>query len=382
VATSRESVLAFRLRRQHLDRRLPPARLAEVAADCCGLRNSPPGSADAALAARLTGRSAAVVAEALAAGSLVEVLGPRLVPTLVPPEDVALLTVGTMPADERALADTVGPQAAKDLKAAGIGLADAVRRLTEVAEDELAAGPLARGELSAAMTRRLPEAMSSWCARCGSRHVRETLFRVPGGAGVYRLEPRSGRQVAFALLDQPLRPDSDAAEPLRLELVRRFLRGYGPATPADFAGWTGTGPTEARRRWTALAGELTGLADGPTAGGATALAEDVPRRRARLREGVRLLPPGDPYLLARDRATLVPDPAVRALLWPSIAAPGAVLADGELVAAWRARKKGDTLEVTVAPFGGLPPPVLAAVEQEAARLAPHRSCAVAAVTVG
>jgi Winged helix DNA-binding domain len=373
VPTSRENVLAFRQRRQHLDRRLPEARLAEVAADCCGLRNSPPGSAGAALAARSTG----AVAEALADGSLVEVLGPRLVPTLVRPEDVALLTVGTMPADERALVDTVGPQAAKDLEAAGIGLADAVRQLTEVAEDELAAGPLPRGELSAAMTRRLPEAMSSWCARCGSRHVRETLFRVPGGAGVYRLEPRSGRQVWFALLDQPLRPDSNRAEPLRLDLVRRFLRGYGPATPADFAGWTGTGPTEARRRWRALGDELADL------DGRSALAEDVPRlRRARLPEGVRLLPPGDPYLLARDRATLVPDPAVRALLWPSVAAPGAVLADGELVAAWRARKKGSTLEVELATFGALPPPALAAVEHEAARLATHRSCTTAAVLVG
>ena len=377
MPTSRESVLAFRQRRQHLDRRLPPARLADVAADCCGLRNSPPGSADAALAARLTTRSPGTVTEAVADGSLVEVLGPRLVPTLVRPEDVALLTVGAMPADERALADTVGPQAAKDLKAAGIGLADAVRQLTEAAEDELAAGPLGRGELSAAMTRRLPEAMSSWCARCGSRHVRETLFRVPGGAGVYRLEPRSGRQVSFALLDQPLRPDSEGAEPLRLELVRRFLRSYGPATPADFAGWTGTGPTEARRRWAALGGQLADV------GGASALAEDVPRlRRARRPEGVRLLPPGDPYLLARDRATLAPDPAVRALLWPSIAAPGAVLADGELVAAWRARKNGATLEVGLTPFDGLPRPVLAAAEQEAARLAPHRSCTAVAVTVG
>jgi hypothetical protein len=53
VPTRRENVLAFRQRPQHLGRRLPPARLAEVAADCCGLRNSPPGSADSALAARL-----------------------------------------------------------------------------------------------------------------------------------------------------------------------------------------------------------------------------------------------------------------------------------------------------------------------------------------
>ena len=59
-----------------------------------------------------------------------------------------------------------------------------------------------------------------------------------------------------------------------------------------------------------------------------------------------------------------------------------VAADGDLVAAWRARKKAGTLEVTLAPFDGLASPVLAAVEREAVRLAPHRSCTAATVTVG
>jgi hypothetical protein len=374
VSTARDNVLAFRQGRQHLHRRVPRARLGEAVADCCGIRNSPPGSADAALAARVTGLSGDAVAGAISDGSLVEVLGPRLVPTLARPEDVALLTAGAMPADERALAETMGPQAAKGLKAAGIGLADAVRQLSEAAEDELAAGPRARGELSAALTRRLPDAMSSWCARCGSRHVRETLFRVAGGIGVYRIAPRSGREVSLARLDDRMRPtDPEAA---RLQLVRRFLRGYGPATATDFAGWTGTGPTEARRRWAALAGELTEV--GP--GKAAVLTEDVPRlSRAATPDAVRLLPPGDPYLLSRDRKTLVPDRATRATLWPSIAAPGALLAGGELVATWRARKKGDTLEVGLTTFGRLPAAAAVAAEAEAAWLARVRSCSTATV---
>jgi hypothetical protein len=53
-----------------------------------------------------------------------------------------------------------------------------------------------------------------------------------------------------------------------------------------------------------------------------------------------------------------------------------------LVAAWRARRRGGTLEVDLAPFDGLPPPVLAAGEQEAARLAPLRSCTAATATAG
>jgi DNA glycosylase AlkZ-like len=376
LTTTRGRVLGFRLRRQHLHRRLAAGRLGTAVADCCGIRNSPPGSAGLALDARVDGLTADTVAGELASGSLVEVLGPRLVPTLVRPEDVGVLTVGTMPAEERALKDLVGPLTAKELTAAGIGLADAVRQLTATARSELAAGPRTRGDLSAAMTRRLPEAMSSWCERCGSHHVREILFRIPGGAGVYRIEPRSERQVSFAGRDDPPGQDAEAA---RLELVRRFLRCYGPATPAHFADWTRAGPVEARRRWSALAGELIEVgADGAT--GSLLAADEPALRRAAPPEGVRLLPPGEPYLLSRNRAWLVPDPAARKAIWPSIAAPGVVLLDGELVATWRARTKGSILQVELTALSGIPAAAGSAVEAEAARLASHRGCTTATVT--
>jgi hypothetical protein len=197
--------------------------------------------------------------------------------------------------------------------------------------------------------------MADRCRRCGSTHVSDTLFRTPGGLGVFRVEPRDGREQVLAPLELPA-VDPEAA---RLELTRRFLRAYGPATPADLAGWTNTGVVEARRRFAALAGELTG--DGLLAEDAAAPA------RARTPTGVRLLAAGDPYLQSRDRATLVPDPGVRTRLWPATAAPGAVLVDGEVVATWRARRKKDVLELTVT--GPTPP-----LEQEAELLAAARGC--------
>jgi Winged helix DNA-binding domain len=372
VRTARDQVLAFRLRRQHLDRRLPADALADMVA-AGGIRNTPAGSAPAALAARLTGLDPGTVPAALADGSLVEVLGPRQVPTLVLPADVTVFTAGAMPAQEAALRDALGENAAKALAAGGIGLADAVRLVAEAARQELAAGPRTRGSLSAALTRRLPDALSSWCRRCGSTHLHETLFRTAGGTGAFRMHPGPGRETILAALDG-IRPSPAA----RLDLVRRFLRCHGPAAPDDFAGWTNTGPAEARARWADLADELTPVDwDGRTG---SILTEDADRlRRGRLPSGVRLLPPNDPYLLTRDRATTVPDRARRALLWPSIGAPGAVLVDGEISGIWRAQKKSSTLRLELEEFRPLSPAERSDVDTEAAILAPHRGCASAAV---
>ena len=50
----------------------------------------------------------------------------------------------------------------------------------------------------------------------------------------------------------------------------------------------------------------------------------------------RILPSGDPYLLAADRELLVPDDANRRELWPpGTVWPGGVMVDGELVGTWR-----------------------------------------------
>jgi hypothetical protein len=100
VTTARRQVLAFR--RHHLARRLGAARLADAAATC-GVRNSPSGSAQVALLARVDGVSEDWVSAALSDRRLVEVLDPRMVPALVRPEDVAVFTVGGIGADDASL---------------------------------------------------------------------------------------------------------------------------------------------------------------------------------------------------------------------------------------------------------------------------------------
>lgn len=383
VTTTRRQVLAFRLRRHHLARRLSAARMAEVTATC-SVRNSPPGSAQVALLARVNGVSEDLVSAALSDRRLVEVHGPRMVPALVRPEDVAVFTVGGIGTDDASLRETFGKVTATKLAEAGIRPTDALTRVVEAAHAELAGGARSKGDLSATLTARLPESMSLWCARCGTRHVHEELFRLPGAAGIYCIAPRSGREVWYVRVDEWLGmevPDvgSPAARDAGRELLRRFLRCYGPATPGDFADWTRIGAEDARHRFTELADDLQEVSwDGQTG---AVLRDDIDELRgASTPSGVHLLPSGDPYLLARDRATLIPDPAKRKVVWPSLGAPGTLVVKGEIVATWRSQKKGTVLRVQISYFDRPIAKAAALIEQEAQRLAESRGCQTAEVT--
>lgn len=383
VTTARKQVLAFRLGRQHLTRRLGAARMAEVTATC-SVRNSPPGSAPVALLARVNGVSEDRVSAALSDRRLVEVHGPRMVPALVRPEDVAVFTVGGIGTDDASLRETFGKVTARRLAEADIRPTDALTRVVEAAHAELAGGARGKGDLSAAMTARLPESMSLWCERCGSRHVDEELFRLPGAVGIYCIAPRSGREVWYVRVDQWLGKEIPAvgsvpAREAGRELLRRFLHCYGPATPGDFADWTRTGAADARQRFTELADDLQEVSwDGQTG---SVLRDDIDELRgARTPSGVRLLPPSDPYLLARDRATLIPDPSKRKVVWPALGAPGTLVVDGEIVATWRSQKKGTVLRVQISYFDRPIAKAAALIEQEAQLLAELRGCRTAEVT--
>ncbi|MEX2622064.1 MAG: crosslink repair DNA glycosylase YcaQ family protein [Egibacteraceae bacterium] len=96
---------------------------------------------------------------------------------------------------------------------------------------------------------------------------------------------------------------------------------------------------------------------------------------------VRLLPPSDPFLQARDRELLAPDPAHRKVLWPILGRPGALLVEGDVAGTWRARKKGRRIALTVAPFGRLPTAARGGLDEEAALLAAARGATGATVTV-
>jgi hypothetical protein len=364
-----DAVLAFRATRHHLD--APAATLVD-AAGSWALQDSPPGSAPLALAARLVDLAPGDLERALGEEkSLLALYNARAAIAIVPAADAATFGAALLPTgdDERtallanALPEdgSVGPAEAMELTGAAIA-------------EALDGRSLSRDELHAELRARLPAALLPWCKGCKSRHVRRWLLNTACLRGELCIAGRAGRQPAFARPDQWLGRSLPAVEPAvaQAELARRYLRHYAPSTPAQLAEWAGIPRTHAERCWAGVADELAESGDG------WALAADADLD-APPALGVRLLPPGDPFLLARDRERLVGDPGRRKQLWRAINAPGAVWADGDLAGIWRARKQGKRLAVEVAGFSPLGRKLRSAVAAVAAEIAPLRGCTTAEV---
>ena len=348
--SSTEQDLAFRLAGQHLHRRTADP-LAAVAA--CGIQEFPPGWWRVALHARAKGEPAA--------NDLVTVNAMRGAPYVVPRADAAVFTAALVP-DDDGLKALVGSQVAKEAAAAGFTPREALDRVAEAAREGLAGGPLDRDAFHQALRERLPEGLLPWCRGCQSHHVRPGFWRALGPLGVTEMPGRATYALAA--------PSTMPLEQARAELVRRFLRCYGPATHTDLASWAQTAPAHAKALFAAVAEELEQV-DGRR----FILAADRRRYdRPPAARGLRLLGGHDPFVGQPDREALAPDAALRKKLFPPVGRPGVVLHDGALAGLWRSRKKGDTLEVEVEWTGEV-----ADIGAEAGVVARLRGCAKARV---
>jgi hypothetical protein len=372
---TRRTVVSFRLARQRLVDPAPADALVETAS-AVAMRNSPPGSAAVSLHARIASLAPDALGQAVADRSLVELWCVRASPCLVAREDLPVFTAGLLPDDEASLRHFL-----QGFGRADVDMRVALDRTTAAVCQALDGGVLSKSELSEAVTKLVPEPLAPYCTPCKVAHVNESLLRAVGLRGVLAFAPREGVGASFVRLDQWVgySPDSDATGvgAARAEVVRRYLRWYGPSTARHFATWAGIAPAQGRRWWSLVDNELMAVeAEGIAK--AFLLEADLDEvREPPTPTGVRLLPPADPYLLTADRDTIVAEASWQKALWRPIGSPGAVLVDGEVMALWRPQKKGSRLLVTVEPFGDVPRGDLeAAVEA----LAPHRGCTSAEVT--
>jgi len=181
----------------------------------------------------------------------------------------------------------------------------ALDALTEVAgamlaEVSAARHPLTKGVLSAAVTARIRPELSWWCAGCKATHVSEQLMRLGGLPAGARLDFGSSPLSVSALPRWSGLPAKAAGV---ARILDAYFRLYGPATPADLAGYLGTSRTAIMPSWP------ENLVEVEVSGRKSWLPEKLVDavRAVKPAPMVRLLGAGDPYLQSRDRDLLVPD---------------------------------------------------------------------------
>lgn len=172
--------------------------------------------------------------------------------------------------------------------------------------------------------------------------VSPNSLRYAGQTGRALLRWEGARQPVVWTIPAP----NMAVRQAQLELARRYLHIFGPATAASFAEWAGIGPMHARAAFEAL-GHVLISACTPT-GDAWILADDEEGFRTRNTSAApaRLLPSGDAYFLlwGADRELLMPDARRRAELLTSRVWPGALLVKGEVAGVWRRAAGAITIE--------------------------------------
>ncbi|MEV0645934.1 crosslink repair DNA glycosylase YcaQ family protein [Phytomonospora sp. NPDC050363] len=345
---NREGVLRYRYFAQGLDR--PDDTAGAVIG--LGVQDTPPGSAEVALAAR------GAATEGTTATWTV-----RGAPHLHRRADLPALAAALWPhSSADALARMAG--AAPQLSAAGVDGREALAAVT-AAMREAAGEPRTKGELSAAVTAAVDDSYSRLCPGCGTVHVYESLFRLGALPAGLVFAEGSGPLTFVRLDDWPGVPSEPAGTDA---LIGRFLELTGPSSLADVAAFLGTAPARLKEFWPAglTAVEVEGRQCWFPGDPDKAVAD------AERPESVRLLPRSDPYL-GGDRELLVPDKRYRAELWRNLSRRGALLVDGEITGYWQMKAAGSRrLDLTVTAFGTLDKATRRRVESEAELVAAAR----------
>ena len=354
-----DQVLAFRLARSGL---AEPGRRGLADAAACPASDFAPDAALLALATRSEGVSAEVYRGAVDAGDLVVAHVVRGAIHAVAPGDFALYGRALVARDDDELAVQLGGQVKRLAAEKKFAPSDALEEVATATHDALGNGrKLDRTGLHAELRERVSADLMPWCRGCGSHHVAPMLWRYATVEAGVRLDS-----------ERRYRQGKPGRTPTASEAVRRFLGFYGPARLADFAEWAGLAKPHAQRLWDEVSGDLVearvGKTEGWLMGDDTGALESPPAA-----QGVRLLPPGDPYLQKPNRSLLAPDAELRKRLFRPVASPGAVLLDGRLAGLWRVKAKGKRrAQLTVEALRRIP---RADLEEQATRVAELRGAA-------
>jgi Winged helix DNA-binding domain len=319
LSLTRDQIIAFRLRANGLNARLPMSPEALRSAAWAGLQDSMPRAALLSIHARVADTPSTVLDDP----TLLQVWGPRYAVYVIAAADLPTFTLARLPDDDKR------------------------RRRDEGTADRL--GAFLEGR------------------RMKDREVHAALetnnsirYATTTGRVVIRWEGAFAPTVWMVP-----RPEISVVE-ARTEMARRYLHLFGPTTAASFAEWAGIGAAAGAATFAAMTDQLAPV--GTPNGDAWLLAADETAVRAQPGPpaAARLLPSGDTFFLlwGRDRELLVLDDKRRQELWTSRVWPGALLIDGQVAGVWRRANE----KVSIDMWRQLSSSVREAVEAEAASL--------------
>jgi len=182
-----------------------------------------------------------------------------------------------------------------------------------------------------------------------------SLLNVVAARGIVCYAAYRGNEPTFVRADAWIPNWHDVPQEQAESLIlHKYLRSYGPATPADFAMWCGISQTEARETWAREQDNLTTVnVDGWEA---TILRDDLNAlTKTRFdRPSVCLLPYFDSFLIGhRNRDHLAAATHRPKIYRPQGWVSPVVLVDGRVVAVWKHTQEKDHLLVTVTKFESL-----------------------------
>jgi hypothetical protein len=358
-----EQVSRYRLKNQHLLKRMPPGKWQDVVSGLGGVHAQVMSAGELIICTRADGVTPENVRRALwEEHTLVKSWGMRGTLHLFTAEDYPLV-VG-------ALRTRQSHRTAPWLKYHNLTL-DEMDRAVEAVRDALDGRCLTREELANEVARitgmpRLGEKLRSGWGE---------LLKPAAFQGWLCFGPSQGQTVTFVRPDQWIGGwrDVDSGEAMN-EMLRRFLRVLGPATRDEFARWFGVVPKEVRPVFERMEPEIAHVdVEGHRALALASTLEEMAGDTCEESVVVRLLPMFDPYtlgvgphvqwVLAGDVAELKPR-LYRTAGWVT----PAVVVDGRIEGVWGYEKGRKGVDVGVEMFVRASPPVRRGIEEEAERL--------------
>jgi Winged helix DNA-binding domain len=202
------------------------------------------------------------------------------------------------------------------------------------------------------------------------------LLHLAGARGVLCSGPSHGNEATFVRADAWFHGWRDVLpERAEGELLRRYLRAFGPATVTDFMGWTQMRLSDAREIW---AREEDAFVPVDVEGWpASILRRDLPELEEATidRPNVRILPYFDSFLMGHMGRGHLVEPANHRKVYRNQGwvAP-VLLVNGRVQGVWNHVQKGERLSVRVDAFGRLTKPISSAIKDESREFGRFLGC--------